>query len=423
MTVYIEARTEPHSRYREDYAHQAGLGEQRALAVRRPTRGIQLKEETFAAIRIMGPNGHFLPVIDAAGETFVEDTGEQTTTYWTNFFVNRVSEERHEKTQVVSTFGEEYIFVFGEAPRMLKVEGILLNTGDFNWEAEFWENYDRYFRGTRLVELGARLYLIYDDVIAEGLMVAASGMKSADSHLVPFSFQMYLTGYTNISRIGAPQFPSPVGDDLDYTQLGSYDRALQIWHSSRNVFSYQSTAAIQTYGDLGLLADTLRQGVISGGDPSIASFVSRARSAVSLLGGVVPGFGGYMDPARNVPIRGMFRDNEDEFVGPGASSKDYDVGVGMDQSWLRMDQGVDDLMAGAIYGSDGTAFDGCGSEAYWDMMGRAGRANQEIVSRGGLRLASSSRSSMYTGSASSRPPMRVRDVPFGMVAIPGGGLL
>jgi hypothetical protein len=437
MTVYIEARTEPYNRYREDYAQVSRLGERGSFAVRRPVRGIQLKEETYAAIRIMGPNGRFLPVIDAAGETYNENTGQQTTTYWTNFFVTKVQEERHEKTQIVTTFGEEYIFLFGEAPRMLKVEGLLLNTWDFNWEAEFWENYDLYFRGTRLAELGARLYLIYDDVIAEGLVMGASAVKSNDIHVVPFGFQMYLTGYTNISRIGAPDFPISSGVSADYTALSAYDQALRTMHLTQNLVQTQMTRAIQTTGEYALLTDALRQGVISGGDPSLAGFMSRARDAMSMFGSMIPGFGG-----RTTPIRSRFRDNEDEFVGGGAESKMFGDGYDEDQSWLDMDHMVDEVMSRTVSLLDATRFDGCGNTAFWDMMGRPGRATREIRERGGYRQRSDSRSVIQTAvdsartdsgsviqtavasvQSSSQPPLTLRTVPYGTCLVPGGELI
>lgn len=146
-------------------------------------------------------DGTELPLLDSATES---GTGSQ----YANFILQNVQEARMEKHQIVETFGEAYIFFFGEAPRFLDVQAILVNSNDFNWEAEWWANYNDFFRGTKSVELGARTYLFYDDNIVEGYMLQAQAIKMADQPLmVQLSFRLFLTNYQNISFIGDPNFP------------------------------------------------------------------------------------------------------------------------------------------------------------------------------------------------------------------------
>ena len=244
MAVFIEARTDPFVERREATARDIRAHGRGQFAGRRPSRGYQLKEDTFAVIRVMGPDGQFMSVIDAAGEEYSTETNTGVTTQYSNFFIQSVSEQRQEKQQVVETFGDSWIFFFGEAPRLLQVSGYLLNTADFNWRAYYWEKYDRYFRGTRLVELGARLYLMYDDIIEEGYMIGASAQEGADPMpaVLQFSFQMFVTGYTNVSRLGDPDFPAPT--DMDYAQLSSYDQAIQNWQRGRNLQRELSSQAV-----------------------------------------------------------------------------------------------------------------------------------------------------------------------------------
>lgn len=440
MAVYIEARTEPFAGRREAMANDIRANGRGPLSVRRPVRGIQVKEDTFAVIRVMGPDGNFMSVIDAAGEEFSEVTGGNVTTTYANFFVQAVSEQRQEKQQIVETFGDSWIFFFGEAPRMLQVQGYLLNTADFNWRAEFWENYDRYFRGTRLVELGARLYLMYDDIIVEGYLINASANESAapNSEVIQFSFQMFVTGYTNVSRLGDPNFPSPT--DLDYAQLSSYDRAIQNWQRGRNLQRELSTEAVRAANRKGyqlgigrLMADTLRSNLIDAGDPSISAFVARAYlatraianvaqmaaedQAAAIRGSLRPN--PFMDPARQIPLRQQFSSNFDEYIGQPEERTSADLAnpLSMAERWLEMDRQMDSGLDGMLSGGSDS-----GGGAFWDVMGRAGRAQQEIIGSGGTRLMSQNiNRGMLIGAASrsGNQAAMARSVPFGMAALPG----
>lgn len=444
MAVFIEAQTEPFEAQRREMANNLWIRNEQP--VRRPLRGIQLKENTYAIIRVMGSDGQFLPVIDAAGETHVESDGMNYTTYYTNFLVQQVSEERHEKQQIVDTFGESYIFFFGEAPRMLRVSGLLLNTADFNWRAEFWANYERYFRGTRLVERGARLYLIYDDVIVEGYMVGANANENANQpNVIPFSFQMFITGYTDLSLLGDPNFPSPVGE-VDYTSLDSYSRAIQLWQQNRNLQRELSTEAVLEanrfayLGHAAMISTQIRDTIITVSDPSVAGFMTRAIQALQtadLVKDTVRSFLPSGQPAvenpRTEPIRSQFSNNTDEFLGglpgSGPSARELAAPLSMADTWLKADRNIDlGLSAMVSVGTTIAAFsppqtyalpNPVETKKFWDLMGRAGRAQVEIKERGGYRSQRRRASGLAMGSGGpARPPIFARDVPFGMMTDP-----
>jgi hypothetical protein len=174
--------------------------------VRRPVRGIQIKDDTYAMIQVRTAGGVNLPLFDAAGTMFGADGAAShigRSTHNSNFLIQQVQEQRAEKQQIVLTFGEPYIFFFGEQPRIINVTGVLLNTEDFNWRAEWWENYDRYLRGTQCVRQRTRVYLSWDDIVVEGYIMSANAQEDATNrNIVQFQFQMFLTNYENISNIG-----------------------------------------------------------------------------------------------------------------------------------------------------------------------------------------------------------------------------
>lgn len=182
-----------------------GRGGMTAMSIRRPTRGIQVKEDTFASIRVVasGGNGRSIPLIDAGSTD--DRYGNSRSQLYTNFLLQGVSEDRMEKQQILETFGEPYIFLFGERARVMTFQGVLLNTEDFNWEAEWWANYEEYLRGTRCVENQARVFMFFDETLVSGYILNTSSQKNAqERNHVPFSFQLFVTSWSTISRLGNP---------------------------------------------------------------------------------------------------------------------------------------------------------------------------------------------------------------------------
>jgi hypothetical protein len=223
MAQYFELTTDVFKE-RFDSLSQGGPTVNRAGApsVRRPMRGLEVKEDTYAMLKVIDLLGREIKLYDSGSYT-----GKATA--YTNFILQAVQEVRGEKYQVVETFGDPYIFFFGESPRFLECSAVLINSQDFNWQAEFWENYDQYLRGSRCAELGARIYMFYDDKVVEGYMVNAAAANDAQNPLiVQLQFKLFLTNYRNISMVGDPRFPIRLGVDVSMATTSmatSADRA------------------------------------------------------------------------------------------------------------------------------------------------------------------------------------------------------
>jgi len=443
MAVFIETRTDPFVERRQALRESIIERGRNTTPVRRPVRGVEIKEDTYAVIRVALATGEFLPVIDAAGETVVTGDGKAYTTQYTNFLVQQVVEERSEKQQIVETFGDSYIFFFGESPRLVQVQGLLLNTADFNWRAEWWDNYERYFRGTRLVENGARIYLIYDDILIEGYMISAQAQDTAQTpYVIPLSFQLFVTGYTNVSAIGSPDYPQPRGD-IDYSLPQSYVDALTQYEQSRNLQREVSIDAVRRANEeayLGqgrLLTSAIQQGLL-GGDPSISGFLQRSQGALGGVQHVGSGSTGVArdsslfkqspfdgSPTGTTPtslfkqspyegrgagraLRGTFTDNQDEFLGTDSpSARALASPLSMSERWLAMDRSMDNAVARSVI--DPT------DRRFHDLMGRAGRTLQEVNARQGL-VARSDGVRFQSGAFRQMSPGTMRTVPFGINA-------
>jgi hypothetical protein len=231
-------------------------GQQRM--VRRPMRGIQLKSETFATLALSSS------VLNLKNSS-APSTGASFTS---NFLLQSVSEGRQEKFQTVPTFGATYGFFYGEQPRIVSCQAILLNTADFQWEAEWWENYDQYLRGTRLVDRGMTVTLTYEDVVLEGYLVSASVSKGEPNPwAVNLSFNMWVTRVTYlISPVGAGNI-DPIHLRATQTQYDEFESSEGLGSApsmlaevrARNIASLASGEATGLLGALARAAHAVQE--------------------------------------------------------------------------------------------------------------------------------------------------------------------
>jgi hypothetical protein len=216
--------------------------------VSRPVRGIVAKPNTPAFVQVIGADGHVISVFNKLGNPMslvhggdsmymsprdlnvleagdgdkgrmddygragaeagahhtksgVTPEGKPRSTAWTDWILQSVTEARTEKIQIVETFGDTYLYAFGEKPRSLQFQGLLMNTVDYNWRAVFWANWDKYFRATRLIEMNARMYIGFDDILVEGYPINAVAQQSSESpNALMFSFTFFVTNYINLSE-------------------------------------------------------------------------------------------------------------------------------------------------------------------------------------------------------------------------------
>jgi hypothetical protein len=206
VATFIEIRTDAYGKNIKELKKKG----RNFHGVRRPYRGYEIKEDTYALIKVVRADGKELPLVDAgAVPSGLEGAAKPATTYnYSNFIMQRLDESRQEKSQILETFGDSYVFFFGERPRIINVSGLLMNTLDFNWRTEFWYNYENTLRGTKLVEQNARMYLQWDDIIVEGYMLQAQARDDSDMpYHIPFSFTMFVTAHIYLSQIGTDDYP------------------------------------------------------------------------------------------------------------------------------------------------------------------------------------------------------------------------
>lgn len=185
----------PESLVREDFNRQNSA----QANVRRPTAGVRLKPDRYGSLRVIKSSGVAQPLINTSAPNAV---GDLAATYTTNFILQSVQEQHEEKSQVVQTFGADFIYFFGERPVQLQINAQLLDGSNFKWHQEWWENYSKSLRGTELARSDARAYLEVDDVMYEGYITQAGTQKDSMSpHNLSLSFSFLVTNKVNLTEL------------------------------------------------------------------------------------------------------------------------------------------------------------------------------------------------------------------------------
>lgn len=180
--------------------------------VRRPYRGIQIKEDTYATLSVRDSKGGYIP-IDSSSST---KAGNPKVREYSDFILQNVQDQRMEKQQIIETFGDTYVYFLGEKTRIMQFSGMLVNSEDFNWRSHFWHNYDTYLRGTKLVQMNARAYIAWDTIVVEGYLIGANATEDAsDQHNIPFSVTVVVTNYYDYSGTPTTRFPGQEARPFD----------------------------------------------------------------------------------------------------------------------------------------------------------------------------------------------------------------
>jgi len=110
---------------------------------------------------------------------------------YSKFFLEEVIEPHEERYQFVETFGDWYIFFYGERPPIYTFTGLVLNGENYNWLNEFQFFYDSFMRGTRAVQQIGRVNIVYNYQQVTGFMLGKSISFRAVSPLAAaISFKM-----------------------------------------------------------------------------------------------------------------------------------------------------------------------------------------------------------------------------------------
>lgn len=140
---------------------------------------------------------------------------------YTKFILESVQESHAERTQVVETFGDFYVFMFGERPPTYTFSGVLINTRNANWVSDFMYYYETHLRGSQCLERQAKLVLTYGGRQVEGYMLNIGHVtNAANEGAVTVSFSIIVTARNYLGF--SDDFGVTLGSDGSYTTDASY---------------------------------------------------------------------------------------------------------------------------------------------------------------------------------------------------------
>ena len=178
--------------------------------VRRPLHGMSTPEDSYASMTVVTPGGAHLKVLKNSSLTKAEGDSSISSSYTTNFIVQSINESKAEKQQIVQTFGDDYVYFYGQQPTMLQVQAVLPESEEFMYAQEFWTNYGSALRGTQLVLKNARMYFTVAGQVFEGYITNASTSKRADSpRVVNLNFSIYVTNSYYLQTLSNTNSYSP----------------------------------------------------------------------------------------------------------------------------------------------------------------------------------------------------------------------
>jgi len=136
------------------------------------------EKENVASIRVFGkPRG--------------KTTSTDLIPAYTKFILDSVQESHTERSQIIETFGDFYVFMFGQRPPVYNFSGTLINAKNASWLTDFMYMYETYLRGSRCVDNNSVAIITYGGRQIEGLILNTSNQTMAATEAgVPFQFSI-----------------------------------------------------------------------------------------------------------------------------------------------------------------------------------------------------------------------------------------
>ena len=171
------------------------------------------RQDTYAALRVIKGGG------PRSRDPFGGNKGFEVLFQTNRFLLESVNEGTMERAAFVETFGPTYLYLFGTKSRVWSYSGVLFDTEGLTWLNEWRQAYDRYTGGTKTAKLKARVFLTYDNVVREGIIIATNiGKTVGQFGWARFSFQMFILKEHYLDGEAVNELPSDLPTFLSETE-------------------------------------------------------------------------------------------------------------------------------------------------------------------------------------------------------------
>lgn len=170
----------------------------------------------IASMKLLtNPSGGYNPVAQAkslAGASTVDVSNDvnalMSSTEFVNFFITQVSVTYSEKTQIMTTFGDnEVVYYFGTQPIIFSISGLLFDSMQNDWFSHFIQLYQSVLRGSQLATNFALIQLTLPNMVLTGtISQLATNQDSQRDTDIAFSMQFVAKSVVPLPviQVGAP---------------------------------------------------------------------------------------------------------------------------------------------------------------------------------------------------------------------------
>ena len=155
--------------------------------VRRPLDGMRARDDSYATLSV---------VLGGAARKMIANSSAKggSSKYTANIMVQNVNHSSNEKMQLTQTFDKDRLFFFGSNLEQIQVQALVIENESFQWLKEFYENYNKFFKGTTLASEDNVVEFIFEDKTIIGYITQFSfARSSADLHQANISFSLTAT--------------------------------------------------------------------------------------------------------------------------------------------------------------------------------------------------------------------------------------
>ena len=111
----------------------------------------------------------------------------------TQYMLTSVRMATKDVIQIIKTFSGFRILAFDGEPQVWSFQGVLMNTENENWFANWRANYVQYMSPVQCARMGTEVVLTFQDFLVAGIITNPSmGLDANSDGAVPFSFNMIL---------------------------------------------------------------------------------------------------------------------------------------------------------------------------------------------------------------------------------------
>lgn len=119
--------------------------------------------------------------------------GDYVNVAYDHFIINRIRLQKRDKTQIVQSFDDDFLYSFGSAPEQAQFSGFLINSRNHKWRTGWLHAYDELLSADSSLSEFVDTVVVFEDQIWKGRILNTSFNEQAQNPVAAqFSFNFYL---------------------------------------------------------------------------------------------------------------------------------------------------------------------------------------------------------------------------------------